>query len=175
MAARAMRHRAEVKAVALLLARSGGGLTTRRPNMIAGLIARRELPGSFVTKIRNCLETASPLFSGLVAQAPSTGVMSASARLLRQAPGSAYIHIPFCRSKCFYCDFAVTPIGSRSSAAADGLKTKYVCQRPVAVPIIPHPHRTPQHSTPVFHVQLRAQFGQCDPHGRERSAKRVAV
>ena len=60
-----------------------------------------------------------------MAQATS-GVMSASARLLRQAPGSAYIHIPFCRSKCFYCDFAVTPIGTRSSAAADSLKTNYV-------------------------------------------------
>ena len=26
-------------------------------------------------------------------------------------PRSAYIHIPFCHRRCFYCDFAVVPIG----------------------------------------------------------------
>ena len=26
-------------------------------------------------------------------------------------PKSAYIHIPFCHRRCFYCDFAVVPIG----------------------------------------------------------------
>ncbi|NDF53147.1 MAG: radical SAM protein [Proteobacteria bacterium] len=33
------------------------------------------------------------------------------------APRSAYLHIPFCHRRCFYCDFAVVPLGDRASAA----------------------------------------------------------
>ena len=29
----------------------------------------------------------------------------------RKAPRSAYLHIPFCYKRCFYCDFAIIPIG----------------------------------------------------------------
>ncbi len=32
------------------------------------------------------------------------------------APRSAYLHIPFCHRRCFYCDFAVVPIGDRADA-----------------------------------------------------------
>ena len=26
-------------------------------------------------------------------------------------PRSAYVHIPFCHRRCFYCDFSIVPIG----------------------------------------------------------------
>ncbi len=30
-------------------------------------------------------------------------------------PRSAYLHIPFCHRRCFYCDFAVIPLGDKAS------------------------------------------------------------
>ena len=30
------------------------------------------------------------------------------------APRSAYVHIPFCHRRCFYCDFAVVPLGDNA-------------------------------------------------------------
>jgi oxygen-independent coproporphyrinogen-3 oxidase len=33
-------------------------------------------------------------------------------------PRSAYLHIPFCHRRCFYCDFPVVPLGDRASADA---------------------------------------------------------
>ncbi len=30
-------------------------------------------------------------------------------------PRSAYLHIPFCHRRCFYCDFAVVPLGDRAN------------------------------------------------------------
>ena len=33
-------------------------------------------------------------------------------------PRSAYLHIPFCHRRCFYCDFPVVPLGDRAGAAA---------------------------------------------------------
>ena len=31
------------------------------------------------------------------------------------SPRSAYLHIPFCHRRCFYCDFVVVPIGDKAS------------------------------------------------------------
>ncbi|APD47404.1 radical SAM family heme chaperone HemW [Synechococcus sp. CS-602] len=32
-------------------------------------------------------------------------------------PRSAYLHIPFCQRRCFYCDFAVVPLGDKADGA----------------------------------------------------------
>ncbi|MEL6930850.1 MAG: radical SAM protein [Cyanobacteria bacterium J06600_6] len=31
-------------------------------------------------------------------------------------PTAAYIHIPFCRRRCFYCDFPISVVGDRGGA-----------------------------------------------------------
>jgi len=39
-------------------------------------------------------------------------------------PRSAYVHIPFCHRRCFYCDFPVVPLGDR----ADGTTSRSVAE-----------------------------------------------
>ena len=34
-------------------------------------------------------------------------------------PRSAYLHIPFCYKRCFYCDFAVVPVGGKHKQSFD--------------------------------------------------------
>ena len=43
---------------------------------------------------------------------------------MKNSPRSAYLHIPFCHSRCFYCDFAVIPLGNKiESLDGKGSKT----------------------------------------------------
>ena len=32
---------------------------------------------------------------------------------MNKFPRSAYVHIPFCHRRCFYCDFAIIPLGNK--------------------------------------------------------------
>ena len=43
---------------------------------------------------------------------------------MNKFPKSAYIHIPFCHRRCFYCDFAVVPLGNNiETLKGNGSKT----------------------------------------------------
>ena len=39
---------------------------------------------------------------------------------------SAYVHIPFCRRRCFYCDFAITVVGPKKRGDSSGTMAQYV-------------------------------------------------
>lgn len=40
-----------------------------------------------------------------------------------------YVHIPFCKSKCIYCDFYSVPSRERVDAVAEGIIAEYLCRR----------------------------------------------
>lgn len=54
-------------------------------------------------------------------------------------PTSAYIHIPFCRRRCFYCDFPISVIGNHQRGETSGTIQTYVdwlCQEINATPVL---------------------------------------
>ena len=60
-------------------------------------------------------------------------------------PSSAYVHIPFCRRRCFYCDFPVFVVGDRSRGENSGTIGEYVevlCQEIRIAPTYSQPLET---------------------------------
>ncbi|MGB3311301.1 MAG: radical SAM family heme chaperone HemW [Nodosilinea sp.] len=54
-----------------------------------------------------------------------------------QGPASAYIHIPFCRRRCFYCDFPISVLGNQRRGETSGTVESYVdllCEEIAATP-----------------------------------------
>lgn len=50
---------------------------------------------------------------------------------------AAYVHIPFCRRRCYYCDFPISVLGDRLRGEGSGTVTQYVdwlCQEIGATP-----------------------------------------
>jgi putative oxygen-independent coproporphyrinogen III oxidase len=41
-------------------------------------------------------------------------------------PSSAYVHIPFCRRRCFYCDFPISVVGDRRNGSNSNTIAQYV-------------------------------------------------
>ena len=64
-------------------------------------------------------------------------------------PQSAYIHIPFCRRRCYYCDFAITPIGDRALPENSPMIAEYTDHLLQEIRHFAPPHpRTGEHPTP---------------------------
>ncbi|WP_224094530.1 radical SAM family heme chaperone HemW [Nostoc sp. MS1] len=58
---------------------------------------------------------------------------------------SAYVHIPFCRRRCFYCDFPIYVVGDRQRGETSVTISKYVdilCQEIDITPISGQPLKT---------------------------------
>lgn len=60
-------------------------------------------------------------------------------------PRSAYIHIPFCRRRCYYCDFPISVLGDRTNINTSVSIQQYVevlCQEINVTPIFGEPLET---------------------------------
>ena len=60
----------------------------------------------------------------------------------QQIPIAAYVHIPFCRRRCFYCDFPIFVIGDKLRGETSGTISQYVellCQEIAATATFEQP------------------------------------
>ncbi|KAJ0571207.1 putative coproporphyrinogen dehydrogenase [Helianthus annuus] len=97
--------------------------------MLKSTIAPMLLTLHSKTKSNTVLPFKSPVFCTLLPQSPPTVRRNASTNPLtietpetpsyKLPPASAYIHLPFCRKRCHYCDFPIVALGSTSPETAD--------------------------------------------------------
>ena len=57
---------------------------------------------------------------------PNLSISKPTTILFNTIPIAAYIHIPFCRRRCYYCDFPISVLGNSVSSSTSIMVTDYV-------------------------------------------------